>query len=352
MVFWETTIACNLRCAHCRRGEGSPDRSSDELTTGEAASLIDELADYGVRVLVLSGGEPLLREDIYDLAARGVDAGMQVALATNGTLLDAASADLLQAAGVARVSVSLDAVEAELHDRFRNQAGAFAAAVAGAHELAAAGLPFQINMTVTRHNAERLDDMRQLAQDLGAAALHLFMLVPVGCGLQIADEEQVDAQMYETVLNWVLDRQEDTDLEIRATCAPHHARIAHQRGKHAAGGSGCLAGRSIAFVSYDGKLYGCGYLPVEAGDLRVETFRHAWENSDVFGRLRDPAALGGKCGACGYRRLCAGCRARAYGTSGDIMAEEPFCVFDPGDPDSTAAMTPARRAATPNGSHA
>lgn len=331
MVFWETTNACNLTCAHCRRGAPSDVPSAAELSTAEAASLITDIAACGVRVLVLSGGEPLLRGDILRLASHAARAGLQVALATNGTLLDRRTAETLRRSGVARVSVSIDAAEPTDHDRFRGQQGAYAAAVRGMRHLRSAGVPFQINFSVTRSTIEHLDGVRDLALELGACALHLFLLVPVGCGLQIVDEEQVSAEDYERVLRWVLRQQADERLEVRATCAPHIVRIAQETGQALSrtAGGGCLAGTGIAFVSHVGDVQACGYLPPAAGNVRQRRFADIWRDSDLLNELRDRDRLEGTCGACGFRRRCGGCRARAYGVTGDYLAAEPFCTYEP-----------------------
>jgi len=334
MVFWETTNACNLTCAHCRRGAPSDVPSPAELSTAEATSLIDDIAALGARVLVLSGGEPLLRNDILRLASHAARAGLQVALATNGTLLDQRTAEAIRHSGVARVSVSIDAAEPAEHDRFRGRQGAFAAALRGMTSLWDAGVPFQVNFSVTRSTIEHLERVHDLALELGACALHLFLLVPVGCGLQIADEEQVSAEEYERVLRWVLRRQADERLEVRATCAPHIVRIAQDAGEALSwtAGGGCLAGTGIAFVSHVGDVQACGYLPPVAGNVRERGFQEIWRDSGLFGELRDRDRLEGACGACGFRRRCGGCRARAYGVTGDYLAAEPFCDFEPPAP--------------------
>jgi heme b synthase len=354
LVFWESTAGCNLRCSHCRRITLSDGLLPDDLSTEEAEFMIDQLAAEGRLILVLSGGEPLLRPDILSLARRATDAGLIVALATNGTLVDVDMAARIKGSGVERVSVSLDGVDAATHDAFRRLSGSFAAALDGVAALRKAGVPVQINVTVAKHNQAQLEAMIALAKELGAVALHLFLLVPVGCGVEIADEQMVDAQDYERILNWLYDAERvEHDLQLKATCAPHYFRVMRQRGRNGdsvgrhpdmpashgrqmalgtearlhATTKGCLAGTGVCFVSHDGKLFGCGYLPVEAGDLRRESFAEAWETSPVFAHLRDPHGLKGKCGRCEYRGVCGGCRARAFGMSGDYLAEEPLCAY-------------------------
>ena len=232
LVFWETTAGCNLHCSHCRRSKVSDGLLPEDLSTLEAMDKIDQIASMGKPILVLSGGEPLLRPDIFTLARRAADAGLTVALATNGTLVDDDVATRVKESGVARVSVSLDGAEPDTHDAFRRLPGSFASAVGGIKALRRAGVSVQINVTVAKHNQAQLEAMRALSKQLGAAALHLFLLVPVGCGMEIADEQMVDAEEYERILNWLYEVEAaEPDLQLKATCAPHYFRIMRQRGR-------------------------------------------------------------------------------------------------------------------------
>jgi heme b synthase len=358
LVFWETTAACNLRCCHCRRTEVADEISPDELSTAEAERLIDELAEWGRTILVLSGGEPLLRPDIFRLMSYASKKDLIVALATNGTLIDQSVAKRIWESGADRVSISLDGADESTHDAFRRLPGSFRSALAGIQALRAEGVPFQINVTVAKHNADQLDAMVELAKDLEATALHLFLLVPVGCGMEIAEEQTLRADAYEETLNWLYDTERrEKGLQLRATCAPHYFRVVrqrqvangdqddrssgrpaghpgsgegHPRGALHAATRGCLAGTGVCFVSYSGKVYGCGYMPIEAGDLRQATLAEIWQESKLFAQLRDLSGLKGKCGRCGFGKVCGGCRARAYGSTGDYLAEEPFCAYQPG----------------------
>jgi heme b synthase len=358
LVFWETTAACNLRCSHCRRTDVLDELSPDELSTEEAERLVDELSGWGRTILVLSGGEPLLRPDIFHLMSYAGEKGLVVALATNGTLVDADLARRVRESGVDRVSVSLDGADESTHDAFRRLPGSFQSALAGIQALRAEGVPLQINVTVARHNADQLDEMVGLAKRLGAVALHLFLLVPVGCGMEIAEEQTLRADAYEDTLNWLYETERrEPGLQLRATCAPHYFRVVRQRqaafakrddlspratlGHPGAGGDGgergalhaatrgCLAGTGVCFVSHSGKVYGCGYMPIEAGDVRRAPLAEIWQASELFAQLRDLGGLKGKCGLCGFGKVCGGCRARAYGSSGDYLAEEPFCSYQP-----------------------
>jgi radical SAM protein with 4Fe4S-binding SPASM domain len=358
LIFWETTAGCNLRCVHCRRLDVLDAVSSDDLDTAAAKTMIDGIAAHYKPILVLSGGEPLFRSDILDIAGHARARGLRVALATNGTLVDAVKARAIKEAGVARVSISLDGADAPTHDRFRG-AGNYERALAGFAHLRTEGVSVQINMTVTRYNAHQLPDLYNLCLARGADALHLFMLVPVGCGVQIADSDMLPPETYEQWLNWFYEREVENKIELKATCAPHYFRIVRQRSKEIGGlpashhrqeakgapvghpgqalhqtTKGCLAGQGVCFISHKGEVFPCGYLPLPAGDIRRQPFQQIWETSEVFQRLRRPELLEGKCGVCSFKYVCGGCRARAFYSHGDELAEEPCCVYEP---EATAA---------------
>jgi len=367
LVFWETTAGCNLKCVHCRRLDVADQLVPQDLTTAESFRLIDDIVALGRPIFVLSGGEPLFRPDIFDIARYATAQGLTVALATNATMIDDAMAGEIVSSGIRRVSVSFDGPNAAVHDAFRAIPGAFEASAAAVHRLRAHGMEVQINTTVANHNVSDMEAMLALAKEMDAIALHLFLLVPVGCGVEIAEEAQISAQQYEAVLNWMYDREMDSGLQLKATCAPHYFRIARQRqveerrlgitrelpASHArqkaaghSGGNGgghpgghpsmhtmtkgCLAGTGVCFVSHKGQVFPCGYLPLEAGNVREQPFRQIWEESPLWTQLRDTAYLGGKCGVCEFRNICSGCRARAYGMTGDFLGEEPFCTYEPG----------------------
>ena len=392
LIFWEVTKGCNLRCIHCR-ATATELSSPTDLSTHNALGIIDQIAAVGNPILVLSGGEPLYRSDIFQLAKYGTDKGLRVALATNGTLVTKEVARMIVDSGVKRVSISLDGADSLTHDTFRGIPGAFDAAVAGLRNLKALGMSVQINMTIARHNAKQLPQVLELAKSLGADALHTFLLVPVGCGVDIAAEQMVPSEEYEAMLNWFYDRSLEGGIELKATCAPHYFRVVRQRRvaeRHSAeaakatatavtpidpaigptemmmpgstgiefkpsgappshaghpgqgashpGGhpsdmnamtKGCLAGTGVCFLSHEGEVYPCGYLPALAGDLRKQPFADIWATSVVFNQLRDTGNLKGKCGCCEFRNVCMGCRARAFAATGDFLDEEPFCVYQP-----------------------
>ena len=396
LVFWELTTGCNLRCIHCR-ASATELMSPDDLSTRECLRIVDDMAQYAPFILVLSGGEPLWRRDVFEIAARATSHGIRVALATNGTLVDEAMASRIKESGIVRVAISLDGVDRGTHDTFRGHAGAHEAAIRGIKCLQEVGLSTQINTTVSRHNAHQLPEMVELAKQLKVDAFHLFLLVPVGCGLTIAEDQSVTGEDAERILNWFYDRSLDSGMELKATCAPQYYRIARQRraearrageavpelmprplnlhrggadqpgqsgalrhgapadphlnptlptgghpGGHPGGPAalnqmtrGCLAGSGVCFISHKGVVQPCGYLPLEAGDLRRSGFRDVWEDSALFAELRDPGVLEGKCGVCEFKLVCLGCRARAFGMTGNWKGEEPFCVYEPHSTRST-----------------
>lgn len=363
LVFWETTTACNLACAHCRRLEVSRELARDDLTTDEGRRLIDQIAEVGMPILVFSGGEPLMRPDWFELAGYARERGLPTALATNGTMVDAPLAARIVEAGFRRVSVSLDGAGPPTHDLLRQQPGSFDAACAALRALRAAGMSTQINCTIARHNEHELEAVLRLGETLGADAVHFFLLVPVGCGEQIADDQMLSAEDTERRLRELYSLAERTTLEVKATCAPHYYRIVRQQpaapdaGGDAAGkprprahGRGCLAGTAVCFVSHKGDVFPCGYLPTSAGNVRTTSFARIWAASDLFAVLRDPSLLTGKCGLCEFRGVCGGCRARAFYQYGDYLAEEPFCAYEPArraDRGRHEVTPPTARASTP-----
>jgi len=340
VVVWNTTRTCNLRCLHCY-SDSAAERYPGELTTSEGKAVIRDLAAFRVPAILFSGGEPLLRRDLFELVAAARQLGLRSTLSTNGTLTDGAVAQRIRAAGIHRCAVSLDGATAATHDVFRRQLGAFHRALEGIAALRGAGCEIQINTTIARHNEHELRGIYDLAVGVGAVALYCFMLVPVGCGLAIAEDQMLSPARYEEVLNDLYDLAREGRLHVKAACAPHYYRVIRQRAKRegrplhlatdrmAAMTKGCLAGTAVCFISHKGEVFPCGYLPVEAGHIRRERFADIWNRSLVFTRLRDPDLLSGKCGPCEFKTVCAGCRARAYATTGDFLSEEPFCTYQP-----------------------
>jgi radical SAM protein with 4Fe4S-binding SPASM domain len=303
--------------------------AKQDLSTDEAKALIDSTASLGRSIFVFSGGEPLMRPDWQELARYAGEKGLITALATNGTQIDARTAAAIRDCGFHRVSISFDGADAETHDAFRALPGAFDDAKRGADRLGAHGVPIQVNATIAAHNDHQLEQILDLAKRLDAEALHLFLLVPVGCGVEIAPSHQLSPERYEQVLHWLADKQaQGTDIELKATCAPHYNRIAIQKGLKVRG-RGCLCGVAVAFVSHKGDVYPCGYLPVSCGNIRQTNFAEIWRTSQVFNELRNYETLEGKCGLCRYKGACGGCRARAFAQTGSYLAAEPACTFQP-----------------------
>ena len=339
LVAWETTRNCNLACVHCR-ASATKGPHQGELCTEEALRLLDQIAEVGKPIIILTGGEPLLRSDIFKIARYGTDLGMRMVMALNGTLITAKVARQLVDAGIQRISVSLDGSSPEIHDRFRQVKGAFEGTLKGIGLLKKAGLDFQINTTITKTNLDQIPKIQQLAVDLGAVAHHIFLLVPTGRGKYIVDQE-IDAAEYESTLNWFYDQRENTPLQLKATCAPHYYRILRQRAKEDglsvsfqthgldAVTRGCLGGIGFCFISHRGIVQPCGYLDLNSGDVRQTSFAEIWHHSGIFSQLRNYDKLKGKCGPCEYKRVCGGCRARAYEATGDFMSEEPLCSYQP-----------------------
>ncbi len=340
LVAWEVTRSCNLNCVHCRASsERGPYKG--ELGTGKSLAVLDEIARTGRPIVILTGGEPLLRKDVFDLARHGTGLGLRMVMATNGTLISPEITEKMSDSGIQRVSISLDGQDAASHDRFRQVQGAFDGALAGIEELRRAGIEFQINTTVTRHNLDQVKAILDLAVRLGAAAHHLFLLVPTGRARDLADQE-IEALEYERLLHWFYAMRDQVPLHLKATCAPHYYRIlrqeAHARGQKVdfetygldAVTRGCLGGTAFCFISHEGIVQPCGYLEINCGDLRESTFDEVWEGSPVFRNLRDFSLYEGKCGRCEYLRVCGGCRARAYEATGNYLAEEPLCSYAPG----------------------
>ncbi len=339
LVAWEVTRRCNLSCVHCR-ATAENHVYKNELDTKSCLNLLDDIKKVGKPIIILTGGEPLLRKDIFEIAAYGTAIGLRMVMAPNGTLITEKKAVQMKESGIKRISISLDGATGEKHDRFRGVQGAFDGAMNGIQMAKNAGIPFQINTTITKTNLNEIPEILSLAESLGAIAHHIFLLVPTGRGKYIIDQA-INAADYEKTLNWFYDQREKTSLELKATCAPHYYRILRQRAKkdgkevsfktHGldAVTRGCLAGTGFCFISHTGRVKTCGFLDVTCGDITKTCFKDVWENSIVFQNLRNFDNLEGKCGICEYKRVCGGCRARAFEATGNYLAEEPLCTYQP-----------------------
>jgi heme b synthase len=327
-------------------GSAIVQKTSEEfsrVSSGSAkmADLIDEIAAVASPVIILTGGEPLLRPDVFDLASYGTKKGLRMVMATNGTLVDQSTARKMIASGIQRVSISIDGPDAESHDAFRGETGAFAGAMRGINAMKSVGMEFQINTTITAANLHEIKPIHDLALKLGAAAHHIFLLVPTGRGKDLASQA-ITAADYEKTLQWFHRESLTCASQLKATCAPHYFRIMHQsrikkvqpvkKGGHFHESTrGCLGGISFCFISHVGQVQPCGYLELDCGNIQKQSFAEIWEKSEVFQNLRDYSKYGGKCGRCEFIKVCGGCRARAYEATGDYLAEEPLCLYSPAE---------------------
>jgi len=341
-IAWEITRRCNLNCVHCRSSSTLEAKEHPDFPFDEAKRVLDDISSYAQPVVVLSGGEPLLRQDVFDIAAYGTKKGLRMCLATNGTLVTNEICQKIKQAGIRMVSLSLDGATAAVHDNFRNQQGAFEGTIKAAGLFRENGIEFLINSSFTKRNQVEVPKIYKLAKELGATAWYMFMIVPTGRGQDIL-AELISPADYEELLNWHYDMEkEEDDMLVRPTCAPHYYRIVLQRSKNdkekfkrrslkfSTGGSkGCLAGQLICLIDVDGEVLPCSYFPKSAGSIRRHSFKDIWENSELFKSLRDFKSYKGSCGSCEYINVCGGCRARSYSMTGDYLAEEPFCNYSP-----------------------
>jgi heme b synthase len=338
---WEITGKCNLNCIHCRSASSLGSDEGD-FTLDEAKAFIDELTSFAQPVVVLSGGEPLLREDVFDIAAYGTSKGLRMALATNGSLVNDEICEKIKASGIRIVSLSLDGSTAEIHDDFRKQPGAFKSTLRAADFFKKHGIEFLINSSFTKRNQKDIPNVYKLAKEMGATAWYMFMIVPMGRGEDLM-AELISKEDYDEILKWHFNMElEEKDILVRPTCAPHYYRIVQQEAKAkgidferrnlkfgTGGGKGCIAAQSIAFVGSRGDVQPCSYFPQSAGNVKKQHFKDIWENSKLFNDMRNFKDYKGRCGSCEYIGVCGGCRARALAVSDDYMAEEPFCDHVP-----------------------
>ncbi len=332
LVSWNTTQRCNLRCSHCYLTAGK--RAEAELSFEEGCQLIDQLAAAGTRMLILTGGEPLMRRDITELAAHASSRGLLVVLGTNGMLLTRPRARELKAAGVSGAGISLDSLHPERHDGFRGVPGACRGAVRGIRACVAEGLPVLLQMTVLPWNYDEVGDMVELAHTEGATGFTLYFLVCTGRGETLSD---ITPEQYEQALGSLVEAQRRYPrMMVRARCAPQISRIASRRDSALVGNAGCLAARQYCRITPEGEVTPCPYLPLVAGAVRERPFADIWENASLFQRLRGEAPTG-RCGRCDFRELCGGCRARAFALTGDLAGEDPWCAYQPPE------RIPARR---------
>ena len=331
VIAWNLTRRCNLECAHCYISAGPSETAADELTTVECERIIGEIVRLNpAPMLILSGGEPLLRDDLSHLAGYATARGATVVVGTNGTLLTEERVRSLKDAGVSGVAVSIDSLEPRHHDNFRHGAGAFAATSEAIARLRAHRIDFIVQTTATRGNRHEIPRLVAWAAEQGAVSFNLYFLVPTGRGARLSDLSPAE---YESLLAELvaLHREYLGRMMIRAKCAPHFMRHVHREAPDSPVmnyATRCPCGVQYCRITPDGKLTPCPYIPTAAGDLRRESFEDVWERSSLFATLRG-ATPGGKCGRCEYRSVCGGCRARALAAEGDILAADPSCSYEP-----------------------
>jgi len=341
LVAWEVTRRCNLKCKHCR-AMAMDKPYPGEFNTQECFQILDNIRTLGQPIIILTGGEPMYREDIYDIAAYGTKIGLRMVLAPCGHSVTPESVHKMKESGIMRISLSLDGYNAEMHDHFRQVAGSYDSIINACHVAKEHGMEFQINTTITKHNYKDIEKIFNLAVELGAVGYHPFLLVPTGRGKEMADME-ITPEEYENVLRWFYENSRNTPIHLKPTCAPHYYRIFRQLEKENgrtvtpethgldAMTKGCMGGQSFAFISHVGKVQICGFLETEAGDLRQNNldFAGVWNHSQLFQEMRNLNEYHGRCGVCEYRMVCGGCRARANATTGHYLDEEPYCVYEP-----------------------
>ncbi len=343
VMSWNVTRECNMKCSHCYIN-ATEKKLPNELSTQEGKNLMDQICQVSKPLLILSGGEPLLRPDIYELIQYGASKGLKMGLGSNGSLIDDTVAAKLKAAGIATVSISLDSNIPAQHDEFRGVAGAWEKAVNACKALRKNNVLVQVNTTLTQQNYNQIDDIMSLAEEIGVENFHLFFLVPTGRGAKLAD---ISPQKYEDMITNTFAKVAKHKLNVRPSCAPQFMRIAKGMGLDMRQWvRGCLAGLYYCRIYPNGDVTPCPYLPIKLGNVREKSFKEIWFNSPIFKSLRDPNSLKGRCGACEYRSLCGGCRARAYGLSSDFidycgdlhepaelkndyLTEDPWCVYQP-----------------------
>jgi radical SAM protein len=360
LAIWEVTQSCDLACKHCRAA-AQPLAHPDELTHAEGKALIDQIAAMQVPIFVFTGGDPLKRKDVFELIRYAADKGVQVALTPSATpLLTREAIFQLKEAGLVRLGISLDGSTPKIHDAFRGLPGAWARTIQAIEWANEAGIPIQVHSTISRHNAHDLDNLCALFEKLAIVMWNVFFLVPVGRG-QIAD--LLSGEEFEQVFGKIYELSHRVSFQIKTTEAMHYRRyllqhnleerrIGHGRAHGATlSGTGSYEpgaptadaqtrtaswatrrvndGKGFLFVSHVGNVYPSGFLPIHAGNIRETPLSEIYRNAPIFKSLRDTSKLEGKCGACEYKEICGGSRARAYAVTGDPLAEEPCCIYQP-----------------------
>lgn len=325
-ISWNTTKRCNLFCKHCYR-ESGPDVSTDnELTTEEGKKLLSEIRKSGFSIIVFSGGEPLMREDIFELLQYARSLGMVNLMGSNGTLITKYYAEELKRSGLETIAISIDSLDEKKHNDFRGSDLAFQSAIAGAKNCIEAGIKVQLNCTVTKENLLEIDSIMNYAADLGAVSSHLLFLVEVGRGKNIG-YTSLSKEEYKTAVDTILDKSKNLDIRVKPTCAPQYKVEALMKGIDTLGGRGCIAGTKYCSILPNGDVHICPYAPIKVASVREEAFDSVWNNNEIFKKLRDFKSYKGSCGSCKHINICGGCRARAFNYSGDWLDEDPLCLL-------------------------
>jgi radical SAM protein with 4Fe4S-binding SPASM domain len=339
VISWNLTKKCNLRCEHCYISAGriTKGEAQGELSTEECLRVVDQICEVNSEaLLILTGGEPLLRKDVFEIAGYANEKGLWVVVGTNGVLVSEDLCRRMIEAGIRGVALSLDSLDPATHDLFRGVQGAWENTVSGSKVLNEAGLPFIIQTTIGQHNRESILDIARFAYELGARVYNLYFLVPTGRGAFTSD---ITPEAYEETLGRLREMQEEFagKMLVNSKCAPHYQRVLYDHDpdspflkSFSGGAGGCPAGTHYLGIRPNGDMTPCPYLPVYGGNLREQTFREIWEGSSLFNEIRQRDSLGGRCGSCEFDRVCGGCRARAFGATGSYMAEDPWCVYEPG----------------------
>ena len=325
-ISWNTTKRCNLYCKHCYRESGPNELITNELSTEEGKKLLREMHRAGFRIIVFSGGEPLMREDIFELIEYAKSLKMMVLMGSNGTLITKDCAKTLKDKGLDSIAISIDSLNEQKHNDFRGSDAAFKKALEGAKNCIDLGIKVQLNCTITKDNLKEIDKIMTFASDFGAVSSHMLFLVEVGRGKNIG-YTSLNKEEYKNAIHTIIDKNLELDIRVKPTCAPQYKVEALFKGIDSPGGRGCIAGTSYCSILPNGDVHICPYAPVKVASVREESFDSIWENNEVFNTLRDFKKYKGSCGSCEHINLCGGCRARAFNYSGDWLGEDPFCLL-------------------------
>ena len=325
LVSWNLTKKCNLRCPHCYLEAGRA--ASRELTTDECLALLDEMAALGTEMLILTGGEPLLRKDIYEIASKASALGIWVVMGTNGVLITDLVAEKMVECGVKGVGISIDSAKPARHNAFRGGRNAWQFSVRALEICRAHGLEVLVQTTVMEKNYNEIPALLDFAKEKGAWSFNLYFLVQTGRGKDMTD---LSASATDAMLHKLVDLQDEyRPMLVRSKCAPQFKQIAYARGRGGMESGGCMAATEYCRITPEGDVTPCPYMTVVGGNVLETSFTDIWHGSEVFAALRDVGQLKGRCGACEFKSICGGCRCRAYASTGDYLEEDPACTYQP-----------------------